>query len=169
MQAAAAGAPNIEFRGHVAQAELVALTQSARAFVFAAEEDFGIGLVEAQACGTPLIAYGRGGARDIVLPDTGVLFGAQSAEAIIAAVDAFEAGPPISPEACRANALRFSGEHFRAAMRAHVDTLLAEREHEIQPRRRHPRPRPRAGGAVRQPAGAAAQRCRGDRRRPEPG
>jgi glycosyltransferase involved in cell wall biosynthesis len=127
VQAAAGGAPNIEFRGHVAQAELVALTQSARAFVFAAEEDFGIGLVEAQACGTPLIAYGRGGARDIVLPDTGVLFGAQSAEAIIAAVEAFEAGPVISAEACRANALRFSGEHFRAAMRAHVDALLAER------------------------------------------
>jgi glycosyltransferase involved in cell wall biosynthesis len=127
VQAAAADAPNIEFRGHVTQAELVALTQSARAFVFAAEEDFGIGLVEAQACGTPLIAYGRGGARDIVRPDTGVLFGTQSAEAIIAAVDAFEAGPPISPEACRANAMRFSGENFRAAIRAHVDALLAER------------------------------------------
>jgi glycosyltransferase involved in cell wall biosynthesis len=127
VQAAAGGAPNIEFRGHVAQAELVALTQAARAFVFAAEEDFGIGLVEAQACGTPLIAFGRGGARDIVRPGTGVLFAEQSAEAIIAAVEAFEAGPPPSPEACRENALRFSAANFRAAMRAHVDALLAER------------------------------------------
>jgi glycosyltransferase involved in cell wall biosynthesis len=59
---AAGGAPNIVLRGRVPQAELVALLQRARAFVFAAEEDFGHRMVEAQACGTPLIAYRRGGA-----------------------------------------------------------------------------------------------------------
>ena len=75
---AAAGAPNIMLRGRVPQAELVRLTRTARAFVYAAEEDFGIGMVEAQACGTPLIAYGRGGSRDIVLPETGILFPEQS-------------------------------------------------------------------------------------------
>ena len=58
----------------------MAALQSARAFVFAAEEDFGIGMVEAQACGTPLIAYGRGGAADIVRDGTtGVLFPEQAA------------------------------------------------------------------------------------------
>ena len=126
---AAAGAPNIELRGRVGQAELVALTQSARAVLCAAEEDFGIAMVEAQACGTPLIAFGRGGARDIVrtgATPTGLLFAEQSPEAIIAAVERFEAlSPAISAEACRANALRFSEEAFRTAIRTHVEALMA--------------------------------------------
>jgi glycosyltransferase involved in cell wall biosynthesis len=122
VRAAAAGAPNIEIRGRVPQDELVALLQSARAFVFAAEEDFGIAMVEAQACGTPLIVFGQGGARDIVRPDeTGVLFAEQSAESIRAGVARFES-LAITPEACRDNALRFS----RAAFREHLQALLAE-------------------------------------------
>ena len=114
--AAAKGASNIELRGRVGQAELVALTQSARAFVFAAEEDFGIAMVEAQAAGTPLIAYGRGGAADIVVPGTGLLFGEQSVPAIRQAVLDFCAGPPLSAAPCRANAERFSEEAFRASL-----------------------------------------------------
>jgi glycosyltransferase involved in cell wall biosynthesis len=117
---AAAGAPNIAFRGRVATPELVALTQSARACVFAAEEDFGIATVEALACGTPVIAYGRGGARDIVTDDTGLFFDAQAPEAIIAAVERFET-LSIAPAACRAQAERFSRAAFRAAMRRVVD------------------------------------------------
>jgi glycosyltransferase involved in cell wall biosynthesis len=126
VRAAAAGAPNVELRGRVPQAELIALTQTARAFVFAAEEDFGIAMVEAQACGTPLIAFGRGGARDILRDgETGLLFPEQTAEAVMAAVERFEARPsPIAPAACRANALRFSEEVFRTAIRAHVEGLL---------------------------------------------
>lgn len=128
VRAAARGAPNITLRGRVAQAELLALLQAARAFVFAAEEDFGIGMVEAQACGTPLIAFGRGGARDILgpAPTTGVTFPEQTAAAIIAAVARFEAlSPAIRPEECRANAQRFSQAAFRGAIRAHVAGLLA--------------------------------------------
>ena len=129
VRAAAGGAPNIEIRGRVPQAELVHLTQTARAFVYAAEEDFGIGMVEAQACGTPLIAYGRGGSRDIVTPETGLLFREQSAAAIIEAVGRFEAlSPGIGAEACRRNALRFSAAAFRERFRAHVEGLLAARE-----------------------------------------
>ncbi|MFC7688957.1 glycosyltransferase [Paeniroseomonas aquatica] len=126
VRAAAAGASNIEFRGRVPQAELVVLTQSARAVLAAAEEDFGIAMVEAQACGTPLIAFGRGGARDIVQTGstpTGILFEPQSAAAIIAAVGQFEA-MAIDPAACRANALRFSEAAFRERMRTHVEALL---------------------------------------------
>jgi glycosyltransferase involved in cell wall biosynthesis len=116
-------------RGRVPQAELVRLTRTARAFVYAAEEDFGIGMVEAQACGTPLIAYGRGGARDIVRPDTGILFPQQSAAAVAAAVERFEAlSPGIDPAACRENAMRFSAVAFRDRFRSHVEGLLAERE-----------------------------------------
>jgi glycosyltransferase involved in cell wall biosynthesis len=118
---AAAGAPNIDFRGRIATEELVLLTQSARACVFAAEEDFGIATVEALACGTPVIAYGRGGARDIVTPpDTGLFFDAQTPEAIIAAVERFEA-LAIDPATCRAQAERFSRTAFRAAMRRVVE------------------------------------------------
>jgi glycosyltransferase involved in cell wall biosynthesis len=118
---AAAGAPNIEFRGRVGQEELVALTQSARACVFAAEEDFGIATVEAQACGTPVIAFGRGGARDIVVPPgaprpTGLLFDEQSAEAIVSAVERCE-GLTFSPQDCRTNAEKFSPDAFRGTMR----------------------------------------------------
>ncbi|GAA0588633.1 glycosyltransferase family 4 protein [Craurococcus roseus] len=123
VQAAAAGAPNIELRGRVPQADLVEAVRTARAFVFAAEEDFGIAMVEAQACGTPVIAYGRGGARDIVRapPDpepTGLFFAEQSAAAIAAAVERFEALPRgISAADCRANAQRFGRERFKNAMR----------------------------------------------------
>ena len=120
---AAASAPNIELRGRVPHAELVASLRAARAFVFAAEEDFGIAMVEAQACGTPVIAYGKGGARDILRapPEgapTGLFFAEQSAPAIAAAVERFEAlSPAIAAEDCRANARRFTRAKFRDAMR----------------------------------------------------
>jgi glycosyltransferase involved in cell wall biosynthesis len=120
---AAAGAPNIGLRGRVPHAELVAFLRTARAFVFAAEEDFGIAMVEAQACGTPVIAYGKGGARDILRapPEgapTGLFFAEQSAPAIVAAVERFEAlSPAIAAADCRANARRFTRERFRDAMR----------------------------------------------------
>jgi glycosyltransferase involved in cell wall biosynthesis len=89
----------------------------AKAFVFAGCEDFGIALAEAQACGTPLIAFGRGGACDIVRSvaerPTGILFGQQTVEAIINAVELFEEDRlHITPEACRQNANRFSVKRF---------------------------------------------------------
>ncbi len=120
---AASGAANIEFRGRAPQAELVQLTQTARAFVFAAEEDFGITMVEAQACGTPVLALAKGGAVDIVRPfpnpeATGLLFPEQTAESIISAVNQFVAiSASISPDSCRRNALRFSREQFRTRMK----------------------------------------------------
>ncbi len=131
VEAAAGGAPNIEIRGRVDTAELVRLTQAARAAIFAAEEDFGIATVEAQACGTPVIAFGRGGVRDIVVPApahnaTGLFFAEQSTEAIAEAVDRFESlAGSITPQACRANAMRFSREEFRRRMRALVDEEMA--------------------------------------------
>jgi glycosyltransferase involved in cell wall biosynthesis len=132
VRAAAGDAPNIEFRGRVPQAELVRLTQSARASVYAAEEDFGIAMVEAQACGTPVIAFGKGGARDIVrTPEqgdpTGLLFPAQTAESLIAAVEEFDLiSGAITPEACRRNALRFGRDRFRAAMLELVERRLGD-------------------------------------------
>jgi glycosyltransferase involved in cell wall biosynthesis len=124
VQAAVAGAPNITLRGRVSQAELLALVQTARGFVFAAEEDFGIGMVEALAAGTPVIAYGRGGAADIVAPGTGLLFAEQSADGISRAIEAFEAAPPPDPAACRTQAMTFSNAVFRHKLRGHVEALL---------------------------------------------
>ena len=124
---AAGGAPNIIFRGRLPQPDLVAAIGAARAFVFAAEEDFGIGMVEAQASGTPLIAYARGGAADILRDgETGVLFHDQTVESIIAGVRRFES-LVISPAACRANAERFSQSAFRAKMQDLIETSLAAR------------------------------------------
>lgn len=124
----AAAGPNVQVLGYQSDAVLVDHMQRARAFVFAAEEDFGIAPVEAQACGTPVIAYGRGGALDTVRADgptaerTGLFFDAQTPEAVIAAVQAFEALPePIAPAACRRQAERFSQQRFRATFRALVE------------------------------------------------
>ncbi|WP_431283246.1 glycosyltransferase [Humitalea sp. 24SJ18S-53] len=128
VRAAAANAPNIAFRGRVGQDELVRLTQGARACLHAAEEDFGITMVEAQACGTPMIAFGRGGSRDIIIPPphaapTGLLFPEQTAASIIDAMAVFDT-LAISPDDCRANALRFSHDAFRTAMQAVVAARL---------------------------------------------
>jgi glycosyltransferase involved in cell wall biosynthesis len=130
VRAAARDAPNIKFLDSVPQCELIDLMQRARAFVFAAEEDFGITMVEAQACGTPVIAYGRGGAAEIVVSEdagapTGVLFDRQEPDAITAAVEQFEAlGTEITSQACRANALRFSQEQFRSELSIFFDRVL---------------------------------------------
>ena len=100
--------------------------QSAKAFVFAAEEDFGITPVEAQACGTPVIAYGKGGALDTVVDGvTGVFFGRQDENSIMEAVKQFELlGSSIKSESCRENAERFSIEQFRQRFKALVYSAL---------------------------------------------
>ena len=117
---------NVEWRGRVDEQELVHLMQRARAFVHVAEEDFGIALVEAQAAGTPVIAYAGGAAAEIVrgldsATPTGVLFATQTRDALVAATHCFEAqAARISAEACRGNAARFAAAHFRQALRAFV-------------------------------------------------
>ncbi|WP_322004131.1 glycosyltransferase family 4 protein [Paraburkholderia tropica] len=117
--------PNVEVMGYQPFAVLHDRMRRAKAFVFAAEEDFGISVVEAQACGTPVIAYGKGGAletvRDTGSHPTGLFFDEQRAEAIIAAVASFERDPGrFRAEACRANAEQFSAQHFREQFFARV-------------------------------------------------
>ncbi len=131
---AAAGAANIDIRPPASQDALVTLMQQARAFVFAAEEDFGITMAEAQASGTPVIAFGRGGARDIVVDTdrerpTGVLFAAQSVAAITHAVQRFEAMEHrITAASCRENAARFAPRLFRERMQSVVARAWLDRE-----------------------------------------
>jgi glycosyltransferase involved in cell wall biosynthesis len=112
--------PNVHFTGYLPRDQFVQVLAQARAFVFGGCEDFGIALAEAQACGTPVVAFGRGGACDIVRPlgasrqPTGVLFHQQSVDAVAAAIDVFEqCSDRIEPAACRENATRFSAERFR--------------------------------------------------------
>jgi glycosyltransferase involved in cell wall biosynthesis len=110
---------NIKFLGHLEPDLLRGYMQNAKAFVFASEEDFGITPVEAQACGTPVIAYGRGGVSESVRGldcdrPTGVFFAEQTVAGIREAVLEFEENSDrILPMTCRENAMRFSTERFQ--------------------------------------------------------
>ena len=118
---------NTVFAGHVSDNELREALQTARAFVFAAEEDFGIAPVEAQACGTPVLCYGRGGVLDTVIPGiTGLFFSRQTLEAICDAVRRFEQCE-FDREAIRAHAEGFSAARFRTRFLSVVDRSLVER------------------------------------------
>lgn len=123
--------PNVTLLGYQSFEVLKDHMQRAKAFVFAAEEDFGITPVEAQACGTPVIAYGKGGALETVnafgevSEATGLFFKEQTPEAIINSVKRFEEIENfISPDDCRENALRFSPERFREEFRKFVEKKL---------------------------------------------
>ncbi|MFP1878152.1 glycosyltransferase family 4 protein [Lonsdalea quercina] len=111
--------PNIELLGYQSDAALIDYMQRAKAFVFAAEEDFGISPVEAQACGTPVIAFGKGGALETVRPlgvdkPTGLFFEQQTAASLCQAVNDFEQlDGKLLAEDCRENALRFSVNRFQ--------------------------------------------------------
>jgi O-antigen biosynthesis alpha-1,3-mannosyltransferase len=104
---------NVSLLGYRDNPTLRSHLQRARAFVFAAEEDFGILPVEAQACGTPVIAFCRGGVAETVNPgETGVLFLEQSVESLVDAVRQFEK-MTFTPAAIRRQAEKFSAEVFR--------------------------------------------------------
>jgi glycosyltransferase involved in cell wall biosynthesis len=105
---------NICFMGYQPNAVLQEMMQNAKAYVFAAEEDFGITPVEAQACGTPVIAFGKGGVLETVIEgETGLFFAQQSVESLVDAVMRFEeVCHQIRPEDCRQSAERFSEALF---------------------------------------------------------
>ena len=121
--------PNVRLMGYQPFSVLRDHMQRAKAFVFAAEEDFGITPVEAQACGTPVIAFGKGGALETVrglgfvgaLP-TGVFFNEQSVGSIVNAVQGFESSQAqFVPTAIRQHAEQFSVANFRARYTHFVD------------------------------------------------
>ncbi len=106
---------NVTLLGHQPLDVVRDRMQRARAFILAAEEDFGIAAVEAQACGTPVIAYGKGGAAETVVDgETGLFFEKQTADDLVKTVHKFESRVHhFNPERIRRNAERFSAERFR--------------------------------------------------------
>jgi glycosyltransferase involved in cell wall biosynthesis len=118
--------PNVSLIGHQSKEDLKRYMQHAKAFIFAAEEDFGIVPVEAQSCGTPVIAYGKGGALETVRGleserPTGVFFHSQTPPSLVHAIGEFERNRHrILSRHCRSNAIRFSAEVFRNQFDRHV-------------------------------------------------
>ena len=127
-------APNITFLGYCDKETIARVTARAKAFVFASREDFGIAPVEAQACGTPVIAYGKGGVLETVrgLGDeqpTGVFFEAQTTESLRKAVEHFEAHEELfRPQTARDNAMRFKEERFKEELGGFIEACWRDHE-----------------------------------------
>ncbi|MBP0019590.1 MAG: glycosyltransferase [Cyanobacteria bacterium SBLK] len=125
---------NVQVLGSQSNEIVEQYMQKAKAFVYAACEDFGIAPVEAQSCGTPVIAYGKGGALETVrdvrqFPQTGtgLHFAPQTVEALVNAVEIFtEYQGKIEPEICRQNAERFTPEVFGRQYLAFADRCWHE-------------------------------------------
>jgi glycosyltransferase involved in cell wall biosynthesis len=118
--------PNIEFVGRVDDATLRELYANCRAYLFPAEEDFGIAPVEAQAAGRPVVAYAAGGALDTVIDgETGVHFYKQTPQALLEAVQRLEL-MSFDSERIRQNAERFSVRVFRKQFTSMVERAYAE-------------------------------------------
>ncbi len=119
---------NIEILGYQPDDVMQDYMRRTRAFVFAAEEDFGITPVEAQASGTPVIAFGKGGVLETIRPygesnATGVFFSEQTAESLINAVRHFDTiKDSIVPKDCRENALKFSAQRFHDELDEYIKT-----------------------------------------------
>ena len=118
-------AKNIEFLGWQPDEKVRDLYRQCRMLVFPGEEDFGIVPVEAQACGKPVVAFGRGGALETIVKDvTGVFFKEQSEEAIIYAIDEC-AGKTWDQDVIRKNAERFSTQNFLKGLDQCIQRCLA--------------------------------------------
>jgi len=119
---------NIIFTGFLDQREVSNYISKAKAFIFAAVEDFGIAPVEAQACGTPVICLGKGGTKETVIDmETGVYFMEQNVESLIDAINKFENNIGVfDPKRIRENALRFSRERFEKEIKEFVEKKYEE-------------------------------------------
>lgn len=119
----ALSSPNISYLGYQNYQTLKEHMMKAKAFIFAAEEDFGIVPLEAQACGTPVIAFGKGGSLDTVIDTkTGFYFHQQTTDSIVEAVCKFEENRSLllSPSEIRDHAMKFSTDIFKANFKQFV-------------------------------------------------
>lgn len=121
---------NVDVMGYQPQEVLERLLAGAKAFIFAAEEDFGIAPVEAQSYGTPVIAYGKGGILDSVIEgETGLFFTQQDSESIRCAISEFEQGNrQWQHDLIARHARQFSPSVFRESLRHVIDATFANRQ-----------------------------------------
>ncbi|MCM1320669.1 MAG: glycosyltransferase [Bacteroides sp.] len=121
--------PSITFTGRISDEEAASYLQRCRALIFCAEEDFGIIPLEAQACGRPVIAFGKGGALETVVNEkTGVFFPEQTAESVTEAIARFEKleqSGIFDPQKIAEHARRFSAERFKSEFSAAVEKTAA--------------------------------------------
>ncbi|MDQ1343776.1 MAG: hypothetical protein QG650_496 [Patescibacteria group bacterium] len=116
--------PNIEWVIGATDEEKIRLYQKARAFVFPPEEDFGIVPLEAMACGTPVVAYGKGGALETVKDGlSGLFFAEQTVESLNAAIEDFESRRWSSYD-IRRYASKFDKKIFQQKLLEHIESLL---------------------------------------------
>lgn len=120
--------PNIKFLGYQSDKDLIDYMGRAKAFVFAAEEDFGITNVEAMACGTPVIAFGKGGATETIIHgETGYFFEEQTPESLRKAVEEFEKiFSSFKPARIRAHSEKFSRKRFEEEIESFVTKKYEE-------------------------------------------
>lgn len=125
----AEGRDNIEILGYQNFSVLKMHLAYCKCFIFAAEEDFGIAPLEAQASGTPVIAFSKGAALETIQGNlnlnkpTGIFFDEQTEESLKAAIEMFETvGDSINPEDCFENAERFSTERFISNFKLYVES-----------------------------------------------
>lgn len=112
---------NVQLKGYLKSEDLKTYMQDAKGFVFAAKEDFGIIPVEAQACGTPVIAFNAGGLKETVIAhETGLFFDQQTSKSIKDSIQTFE-NLSFDPIKIRENATRFSKERFEKEMKDYVE------------------------------------------------
>lgn len=132
--AKSAATPNVTMLGYQPYDVLLRHLQDAKAFIFAAEEDFGIAPLEAQACGTPVLAFGRGGACETVVDGiTGLFFHEQTTAAICDAVARFEQQQSrFNPLVIRAHAEKFSDAEFRQSFKRFVKARWTEHQNALK-------------------------------------
>jgi len=124
--------PTVHFTGWQSDETIRHHFRRCRALLFPGEEDFGIVPVEANACGTPVVCFGRGGATETIVPlgarqrPTGVWFAEQNADCLAAAMLALERQADIfDPASCRRQAMRFNRQRFEQKMREYVAGVLS--------------------------------------------
>ena len=116
--------PTVEFYGYRERDELADLYANAKAVLFPGEEDFGLVPLESLACGTPVIAYAKGGALETLEEGvTGTFFAEQSAEALDSAMERLSR-MTVEPSALRSHAKKFSKNNFEEGLRRNIDHLL---------------------------------------------